>query len=95
MSARLRDVELKMDQLLNNVNLLVSKLDKKETIYQNIHFNLNFVSVSMLLGALDTGRDTCSWKDREVGAFNVGNLFLAFSFSGKSRRTKFFQLKTF
>ena len=33
MSARLRDVELKMDQLLNNVNLLVSKLDKKETIY--------------------------------------------------------------
>ena len=32
MSARLRDVELKMDQLLNNVNLLVSKLDKKETI---------------------------------------------------------------
>ena len=33
MSARLRDVELKMDQLLNNVNLLVSKLDKKGTIY--------------------------------------------------------------
>ena len=32
MSARLKDVELKMDQLLNNVNLLVSKLDKKEQI---------------------------------------------------------------
>ena len=48
MSARLRDVELKMDQLLNNVNLLVSKLDKKESIYRKIHPNLNFVSVSVL-----------------------------------------------
>ena len=29
MSKRLEDVELKMDLILNNVNLLVSKLDKK------------------------------------------------------------------
>ena len=45
MSARLRDVELKMDQLLNNVNLLVSKLDKKEMIYTKIQPNSDFVSI--------------------------------------------------
>ena len=44
MSARLKDVELKMDQLLNNVNLLVSKLDKKETIYPSCHTNSGFVA---------------------------------------------------
>ena len=33
LSKRLEEVELKMDLILNNVNLLVSKLDKK--VYQN------------------------------------------------------------
>ena len=50
MSARLRDVELKMDQLLNNVNLLVSKLDKKEMIYTKIQPNSDFVSIQIWLG---------------------------------------------
>ena len=52
MSARLRDVELKMDQLLNNVNLLVSKLDKKEMIYTKIQPNSDLVSIQIWLGSV-------------------------------------------
>ena len=49
LSKRLEEVELKMDLILNNVNLLVSKLDKK--VYQNYaleNIKTNFVRTIQL-----------------------------------------------